>query len=66
MTRIEALEIARKAYAAYQSAYTNHLFRDAPAPVDADYGYHHGWVSAGEFNFGSDEMVGPTNQPYMD
>ncbi len=66
MTRNEALETARTTYSAFISARIEHDFRGAPAPVEADYGYRHGWVRVGEFNFGTDEMVGPNNQPWMD
>jgi hypothetical protein len=66
MTRTEAQAIARQQYAAYISADIEHLFRGAPAPVGADYGYRHGWVAVGEFNFRSDEISDGAEQPYMD
>jgi hypothetical protein len=66
MTRTEALAIATQKYLAFQSARTAHDFGRGPEPKQEDYGYRHGWVSFAGFSFGSDEMVGPSNQPWMD
>lgn len=38
------LEIARRNFAQYDAATIEHLFRNAPAVNDADFGYRHGWV----------------------
>jgi hypothetical protein len=65
-TRTEALETARAQYSAWIAADIEHLFRGAPEPKGSDFGYRHGWVTVGGFAFGTDEMVGPNNQPYMD
>lgn len=66
MTRIEAQAIARTQYAAYIVADIEHMFRAGPAPKGADFGYRHGWVCVGEFNFRSDEISDGAEQPYMD
>lgn len=58
MTRDEALKIAKVQYAAYQKASIEHLFRGAPEPVDADYGYRHGWIIIGEHSFNNEDLTG--------
>lgn len=66
MTRNEALSVATARYNEMISARINHEFRNGPAVDEASFGYKHGWVAVAGFNFGTDEMVGPSNQPYMD
>ena len=66
MTRTAALEVATAKFNALLAARTANLFHGAAEPQDADYGYRHGWVAVGGFNFGTDEMIGPNNQPYLD
>lgn len=67
MNRTDALTVATQKYNAYQAAYIQHLFRGAPAPVEADFNYLHGWiVGVAGFNFSGEEIAGPCNQPYMD
>lgn len=66
MTRQEALAVATAKFHAMIAARINNEFKGGPAVNEAAFGYRHGWVSVGEFNFGTDEMIGPNNQPYMD
>lgn len=37
-----------------------------PEPIEAEYGYRHGWVKVGPFNFRSDEISDGVDQPVMD
>jgi hypothetical protein len=66
MTRTEALTVATARFNEMISARIAHDFRNGPAVDETSFGYRHGWVQVGEFNFCTDEMVGPNNQPYMD
>jgi hypothetical protein len=61
MTRTAALKFAQDLYAAYQAADIEHLFRGAPAPVGADYGYRHGWIIVLGHSFNGEDLTG---QPY--
>jgi hypothetical protein len=66
MTRNQALAIATAQFNQMNLAHINHDFKGGPAVNEASFGYRHGWVSVEGFSFGTDEMVGPNNQPYMD
>lgn len=63
MTRNEALEIAKTNRNARTVMDIEHLFRNGPAPVDADFGYRHGWYSVGEFSFNDEDLTGTKYDP---
>ncbi len=66
MTRTEALAIATDQLNQMITARIEHEFRNGPAVDEASFGYSYGWVQVGKFSFGTEEMIGPNNQPYMD
>lgn len=59
MTRIEALEIAKQKYAAYQKADIEEMFGRGPA-FDGfkEYGYRHGWIIVEEYSFNNEDLTG--------
>jgi len=61
MTRAEALNFAKQFYQDYQKASIEHLFRNAPEPVNADYCYKHGWIIFGGHSFNNEDLTG---KPY--
>ena len=66
LKRSDALTIATARFNDMIRARIEHEFRNGPAVDEASFGYKHGWIAVAGFNFCSDEMVGPNNQPYLD
>jgi hypothetical protein len=54
------LEVARNLFTAYHKAMVEHLFRNGPAPVEADYSYKHGWVHVNGEGFNHEDCFGPS------
>lgn len=54
------LEVARNLFTARNKAMVEHLFRNGPAPVDADYNYKHGWVHVNGEGFNIEDCFGPS------
>lgn len=52
------LETARKMFKAYDAATIEHLFRNAPAVDDADFGYRHGWIVVNGQSFNREMVIG--------
>lgn len=58
ISRTTVLQIAKRLYAQYQAASIEHLFRGAPAPVEADYCYRHGWIILCGLSFNNEDLTG--------
>lgn len=54
------LEVARNLFTARNKAMVEHLFRNGPAPIDADYNYKHGWVHVNGEGFTIEDCFGPS------
>lgn len=54
------LEIARSLFTAYNKAMIEHLFRNAPAPIETDFNYRHGWVHVNGEGFSHEMCFGPS------
>ena len=58
-----AIDQARANYKAYMAADIEHMFRGAPAPVKADYGYSNGWIIIGDQSFCAEQMFPKEHHP---
>lgn len=61
-----ALAAAKTSFRNLNTAWMQHWLGNAPAPVEADYNYRHGWIHLFGFGFRSDELSDGVDQPYMD
>jgi len=59
LTREQALETAKAAYAAHIKADIALMFKGGPAfDARAEYGYHQGWYMIGDYSFCLQEITG--------